>query len=103
MGAMGLAVGAQWASPLTILSSFWSAYMIQLMVRVFRWFRHTARRPCSRARFKVGMSMAIRTAMMAITTRSSIKVNAPGDPPLAAMRTLSIRPQYVGCFVLARS
>src|SRR6185312_7198008 len=42
----------------------------------FRLFVHWARRAASRADWTAGRSSAIRTAMIAITTRSSIRVKA---------------------------
>ena len=48
------------------------------------WWRlpaHTPRRAFSRALFNAGNSMAARMPMMAMTTRSSIKVNAREETP----------------------
>ncbi len=59
-----------------ILSSFSSAYMIQPVIICRRLFRQAARLPCSRARFSAGIRMAIKMAITAMTTRSSIKVKA---------------------------
>src|ERR1700730_12155160 len=41
----------------------------------FRLFTHCERRAASRAAWTAGSSRAIRTAMIAMTTRSSIRVN----------------------------
>ncbi len=53
-----------------------SSTCVQARARVLMLFMHTARLPISRARFRAGMITAIRMAMMAITTNSSMSVNA---------------------------
>lgn len=65
-------------APLTILSLFPSAYIIQAAVNCLRLLRQTARLPCSRALLSAGMRMAISRPIMAITTSSSMSVNALG-------------------------
>jgi hypothetical protein len=53
-----------------------SAYIILAMLSCFRLLMHLAARPLSLAEFNAGSSIPARMAMMAITTRSSISVNA---------------------------
>src|SRR5688572_22737860 len=56
-------------------SASW-AYIIAAVPICFMWLRHALIRAFSRAWAKTGNRIAARIAMMAITTRSSIKVNA---------------------------
>ena len=67
-GAMG--------APLTSFSLFIWAYAVQATVSCLRLLRHTMRLPCSRALLIPGNSMAISSAMMAMTTSNSMSVNA---------------------------
>ncbi len=63
------------ALPFTKWPSLSSVYISQAKTRFFRLWMQTARLPCSRALVKAGINIAINNAMMAITTKSSIKVN----------------------------
>jgi hypothetical protein len=67
-GAMG--------PPLTSFSLFIWAYAVQATVSCLRLLRHTTRLPCSRALVIAGNSMAISSAMMAMTTSNSMSENA---------------------------
>ena len=64
------------AAALTILSLFSSEYINHAVVNCLRLFRQTARFPLSLARLRAGNNTAISSAIMAMTTNSSISVNA---------------------------
>ena len=80
------------ASPFGILPACSSQYIIHANARVFVLLRQTIRLPCSLARCKAGMRMAMRMAMMAMTTNSSMSVKPL--QPVCSVHTGSVLPGH---------
>jgi hypothetical protein len=77
--------------PLTILQSLSSAYIVHASITCLRLPRQIERLPCSLTLCNAGINMAISTAMMAITTNNSIKVN-----PLVRFMMILLQPPESG-------
>ncbi len=104
-GLPGLSVTRS-GNPPTRLASFSSLYISHARRRVLALPRQVMLRACSLATFKDGIRIAMSTAMMAMTTSSSIRVNArrsivvsPGSFPTVPMPG---RPVYRGPLLFYR-